>query len=88
MAHTRRTRRAKSAAIKSANYDRARTLWSDPSEENLAFHSHRENPLAHVHSARSTCHCCAGLWYPAHRETRLNEAAADSLADYIDSTAR
>ena len=40
---------------------------------------------AHAHCARSTCHYCAGAWYPAAREARLNERAAESLADYIES---
>ena len=41
---------------------------------------------AHAHYGRSTCHYCAGAWYPEGREARLNERASASLADYISST--
>jgi len=41
---------------------------------------------AHPHCARSTCHYCAGAWYPEAREARLNDRAAASLAEYIESS--
>ena len=40
----------------------------------------------HAHCARSTCHYCAGAWYPEAREARLNDRAAASLSDYIESS--
>lgn len=45
----------------------------------------KDGHFRHAHSARSTCHYCGGAWYPEARESRLNEKAAASLADYIES---
>ena len=43
------------------------------------------HPMAHRHCARSTCYYCADLMIPERQNARLNEDAAASLADYIES---
>ncbi len=83
MTRNRGTRMARTEAIKAANKSRALSVWGP---DNLALSSHREDPMAHRCGARSTCHYCAGAWYPEAREARLNDRAAASLADYIEDS--
>lgn len=40
---------------------------------------------AHAHWGRTSCSYCSGCWYPEAREARLNERAAESMSDYIES---
>ena len=43
------------------------------------------HPSAHRHWGRAVCSYCDGIRTPERQNARLNEDAAASLADYIES---
>ena len=84
IARGRAARRARKAAVTATGWRLAKDYGWGP--DNLAFNPGIEKPMRHLHCGSSKCRYCAESNLPHAQIGRLNEAAAASLADYIESS--